>query len=195
MEASKSDKEKIYAYFDESGQDVSSNFFICVAVMSTEDQTQLRKQLEDVEDEAKTHKLKWHKTHQKRRMRYLTLLLERKIVAGDVYVAHYKKPLPFFFPMVYVLEEAIKRAAKGRYQATIYVDGIDQLKAEKLTNALRAIGVSLRFVKGRRDESEPLIRLADMWAGCIRSALLHHEDAKNILRRAKKERYLHDLTT
>jgi hypothetical protein len=33
-----------------------------------------------------------------------------------------------------------------------------------LTNALRTRGVSLELVKDRRDEDEPLIRLADLWA-------------------------------
>lgn len=94
-----------------------------------------------------------------------------------------------------MLEKAIKQAVQGAYRASIYVDGIDRQKAEELTNALRASGISLHRVKGRRDESEPLIRLADMWAGCMRSALLQHKDAQDILKRAKGEEYLHELTT
>jgi len=52
----------------------------------------------------------------------------------------------------------------------VFVDGIDRQKASELTNALRVRGVSLDKVRSRRDESEPMIRLADMWAGCIRAA-------------------------
>ena len=63
----------------------------------------------------------------------------------------------------------------------------------ELTNALRATGISLRMVKGCRDESEPIIRLADMWAGCIRSALFGHKDAQDIVKRAKEESYLREL--
>jgi hypothetical protein len=55
--------------------------------------------------------------------------------------------------------------------ARVFVDGIDRQKASELTNALRVRGVSLEKVRSRRDESEPMIRLADMWAGCIRAAL------------------------
>ena len=54
--------------------------------------------------------------------------------------------------------------------AVRFVDGIDRQKASELTNALRVRGVSLEKVRSRRDESEPIIRLADMWAGCIRAA-------------------------
>ncbi len=185
--------QKLSCYVDETGQDPTSDFFIVVAVVSEKDQEMLRRQLTDVEDAAQTHHLKWHKTAHQRRMRYLSLLLEKKIAAGDVYFGHYRKPIPFFFPMIYVTEKAIKTVASESYRVSVHVDGIDQYKAKQLTNALRASGISLRMVKNRRDESEPLIRLADMWAGCIRSALLKHTDAQALLKRAKHDGYLHDI--
>lgn len=52
--------------------------------------------------------------------------------------------------------------AKGQYKTKAYVDGIDRKKAKELTNALRIEGISLGMVKMRRDESEPLIRLAEL---------------------------------
>lgn len=186
--------QKLYAYVDEAGQDPASNFFIIVAVVSAKDQDTLRKQLIAIEEEAETHQLKWHKTAHSRRMKFLSRVLEKGIAAGNVYTAHYRKPIPYFFPMITALEKAIKLAAKGRYRASIYVDGIDRQKAKELTNALRASGVSLRIVKSRRDESEPLIRLADMWAGCMRSALLKHPDAQVLIKKAKKQGYLQDIS-
>ncbi len=187
--------QKLYCYVDESGQDPKSEFFVVVTIVSVEDQSYLRKQLEDIEDVAQTHKLKWHKTIYDRKMRYLSLVLERKIAAGKVYAAHYKKPIPYFFPMIEILEKAIKEVAQGRYLARIHIDGIDKQKSQALTNALRASGISLRMVRSRRDESEPLIRLADMWAGCLRSALLKNKDAQAMVRRAQKEKYLRIFTT
>ena len=187
--------QKLYAYVDESGQDPKSEFFVVVAVISADDQAELRKRLECIEDMAQTNKLKWHKTSYDRKMRYLSLVLEQKIAAGKVYFAHYKKPIPYFFPMIETFEKAIKDVALEHYNARIYVDGIDNQKAQELTNALRASGISLGMVKGRRDESEPLIRLADMWAGCWRSALLNNKDAKAMFNKAKKEKYLRILTT
>lgn len=96
--------------------------------------------------------------------------------------------------MIVLLEKAIKQATKDAHRANIYVDGIDDQKAKELTNALRASKISLRLVQSRRDESEPLIRLADMWAGCIRRSFLKDKDAKAILKRARDERYLKDIT-
>jgi len=185
--------QKLYCYVDETGQDTKSEFFIVVTVVSDKNQEQLRRQLSDIEEVAQTHQLKWHKTEQRRRIKYLSLILERNIAKELVYTARYQKPIPYFFPIIDVLEKAIKKAARGNYQARIYVDGIDRKKAMELTNALRATGISLRMVKGCRDESEPIIRLADMWAGCIRSALFGHKDAQDIVKRAKEESYLREL--
>src|SRR3989344_7244377 len=185
--------KKLYCYVDESGQDAKSEIFVIFAVVTAKDQDIIRKKLIDIEREAKTNKLKWHKTRHDRRLKYLTLVLDRKIASGEVYTAHYKKPIPYFFPIIDLLEKAIKDAISVTYKARIYVDGIDKQKAKQLTNALRASGISLRMVKSRRDESEPIIRLADMWAGCIRSSLLGHEKAKQIVEQAKSQNYLHQI--
>lgn len=148
----------------------------------------------EAEQLAETHQLKWHKTAHNRRMKYLSLVLDRKIAAGEVFVASYKKPIPFFFPMIVAVEKAIKQVVREKHRASVYVDGIDRKKAQELTNALRISKISLRMVKGKRDESEPLIRLADMWAGCIRSAFLKHIDTQALFRKAKEEGYLKDIT-
>jgi electron transfer flavoprotein alpha/beta subunit len=76
------------------------------------------------------------------------------------------------------------------YTARVFVDGIDRKKAAELTNALRLRGVSLEMVRGRRDESEPAIRLADMWAGCVRAATLGRRQEESLLRRALDTGYI-----
>jgi hypothetical protein len=79
------------------------------------------------------------------------------------------------------------------YTAHVYVDGANKTVARALTNALRSRGISTLLAKGKREESEALIRLADMWAGCIRNAFLNKEDAKQLFERATKEHYLFDI--
>lgn len=74
------------------------------------------------------------------------------------------------------------------------MDGINRKGAIALTNALRAQGVSLELVKVKTDEGEPLIRLADMWAGCIRSALLNEQDSEVLFVCAKESGYLKEVT-
>ena len=187
--------QKLYCYVDETGQDSTSEFFIVVAVVNEKEQQALRDELVNIESLAGTGQLKWHKSRHERRMKYLQTVLQRKIGAGEVYFGKYKKPLPYFFPVLETIKKAIVDKAAGDYRAIVFIDGIDKKKAAELTNALRIGGVKLKMVRGRRDESEPLIRLADMWAGCIRDALLAEVEgqAKTIFKQAIQAGYLIEI--
>ncbi len=180
----------LYVYVDESGQDPLSEVFVVVAVVSAQEQEKLRTQLEGIECEVGTGRKKWHKVRHKNRMEYLTTVLKRRIAAGGVYVSSYHKPIPHAFPFIDTLERCIKETSLGHSDTRVYVDGIDRRKAKELTNALRARGISLHVIKSRRDESEPMIRLADMWAGCARSAYLRHQDTRQLLEQAERVGYL-----
>jgi len=179
-------KEKLYCYVDETGQDPTSSVFVVVVVVGAENQEALRQTLMNIEDAAETGRRKWHKSRSERRLRYLRLVLESNFVRPDVFYGVYPKPIPYFFPMLEVLEGAIKIKGKLNTTARVLVDGIDRQKASELTNALRVRGVSLEKVRSRRDESEPMIRLADMWAGCIRAAREGSQDEGKMLDAALK---------
>ena len=59
---------------------------------------------------------------------YLTTSVNRKVCPAD------------FFPMLEVLEGAIKSKGKLNTTARVFVDGIDRQKASELTNALAGPG-------------------------------------------------------
>ena len=101
----------------------------------------------------------------------------------------FKNLCHIFFQFLEALEAAIKSKAEKDYQAIISIDGIDKKKAAELTNALRLRGIKLRFVRGARDESEPLIRLADMWAGCLRGVFSGKKEEKEIYEKALRLNY------
>jgi len=183
-------KQKLYCYVDETGQDDASSAFVVVAVVSEGDQERLREALTAAEEVAGTNHLKWHKTHAARRRKYLELVIQRNLGHSEVFFGSYPKPLPYFYPFIEVLEFAIKAKATAPYTARVFVDGIDRKKAAELTNALRLRGISLEMVKSRRDESEPVIRLADMWAGCIRAAILGRREEGELLGRATEADYI-----
>jgi hypothetical protein len=95
--------------------------------------------------------------------------------------------------MLETLKQAVINKAADDYRAIISVDGIDKKKAAELTNALRIGGLKLKMVRGKRDESEPLIRLADMWAGCIRDAFFKVGQAKIFYEQALRTGYLIEI--
>lgn len=189
---------KIYIYVDESGQDNTSKVFIVVSAVTIRDQDLLRRELLDIEAVAETHALKWNKSRHDRRVKYISLALERKIAAGYVFIGRYPKPVPYFYPVASVIERAVKYIAQGmtgKYLAIVHVDGANKTVAKALTNALRANGISLRMVRGKTDQGEIIIRFADMWAGCIRSALLNEQDSKALFEKALRSDYLVEVTT
>lgn len=189
--------QKFYCYVDESGQDPSSRQFVAVAiVVPRELKDDFQRQLLDIEQTAKTYGLKWHKTRA-RGFQYLAAVLHNKIAHGQTFIGYFKKPTPYFFPIVDTIESAIKQTVQDipSYRATVYIDGIDAKKATELTNALRSHDIRLRHVRTARDESEPLIRLADMWAGCARAAALGNKQAEELILTAYEQKHLIVVTS
>ncbi len=183
--------QKLYCYVDETGQDAGSEFFIVVSIVSSEEQGQVRSDLLKLEASSKVHARKWFNSRSPVKEEFLRLAVNEHLAKGDLYYGTFKKPLPFFLPMLETIEKAIKdKAGNTPYQAIVYVDGIDKKKAKELTNALRLKGIKLKYVRSARDESEPLIRLADRWAGCIRHAQEGREVNKKILAKAEKDKYI-----
>lgn len=184
--------QKLYCYVDESGQDPSARKFIAVAVViPREARDTYHQQLLAIETSAKTYGLKWHKTRA-RGFTYLNLVLQQHIGRGQTFIGYFKKPTPYFFPIVDTIETAIKQVTvdHSHYKATVYLDGVDAQKAAQLTNALRSHNIRLRHVRSVRDESEPLIRLADMWAGCARAASLGNKQAEEMITASSDQDHL-----
>jgi hypothetical protein len=88
---------------------------------SADEQEQLRQALIDIEREAGTGQRKWHKSRPERRLRYLNLVLEKNLLRGDIFFGAYRKPTPYFFPYLEVIERAIKAKAEPWYTARVYV--------------------------------------------------------------------------
>ncbi len=175
--------QKIYCYVDETGQDAGSGFFIVVTVIAT-DPMIIRQIATEFEQTTQARMTKWHKLSHSQRLEFL--LLSLKLVGKCIiYYAEYKKNVPFFESLAKTIHGAICDFASQNYKAIVCVDGIDKKKAGELTVALRQGGIPLKYVRSARDESEPLIRLADRWAGCIRLALKGNEIFSVLLSQAK----------
>jgi hypothetical protein len=63
---------------------------------------------------------------------------------------------------------AIQYKAAAAQPATIVVDGLSGQSIDRFKKSLRQRNINARKVRGVRDESEPLIRLADAIAGFVR---------------------------
>lgn len=187
--------QKLYCYVDETGQDAGSEFFIVVTAAVKGSPEAIANQLLEFEKQVKLGNIKWHKGEHERRIDFLDLFLNESISNPHIYFGRFKKPILYFFPMVETLEQTVKQYSTKDTQVRIYVDGLDKIAAKKITNALRSTGLRVGLAKGARDESEPLIRLADRWAGCIRMSFLGNEDCKRLVKKAEKTGMLSDIKT
>jgi hypothetical protein len=165
------DTRKIYCYVDESGQDARSDFFVVVSIVSHDDQQVLRGKLLKLERESGLGQKKWRGSRSPERESFLLEVAEKNIAAESIYYGYYKKPLVYPAALLESLSLAIQIAAPKDYRSTVYVDGITEVSARQLTSGLRLMGIKADHVRTVRDESEPVIRLADRWAGCIRASL------------------------
>ena len=186
-------KQKLNCFVDETGQDDRSELFVVAVIVSISEQESLKESLIRLEIQSKVGRKKWHKLRSPDREQFLELLLNGGLAAGEVFYGKHAKPVPFFEPMVETLTNAILAMANDDHQAIVYVDGIDKKKAKSLTLALREKGIKTEQVRSARDESEPLIRLADRWAGCIRSGWEGHQFAQLVMTRALEIGYLTEV--
>jgi len=190
-------KQKIYCYVDETGQDSGANCYITVVVVSAKDQEEFRKKLIGLEKQSKVGAKKWRRSGSKEGELFLRETINEAFEYCKIYYNQYEKPIPFFFPTIEILYGAIKEFIDNKkldYETIIYIDGIDKRKAQALTNALRSKDIFLDHIRSVRDESEPCIRLADRWAGCIRDAKEEKTDFwKKIVKKAKKLKMLKRL--
>ena len=67
-----------------------------------------------------------------------------------------------------VLIQGIRIQATAPYQATIFIDGLNEAERDRVRNLLKRAHVSYRTIRGLRDESSSLIRLCDALAGLLR---------------------------
>jgi hypothetical protein len=181
--------KKLYCYVDETGQDVGTDYFVVVSIVSKSEQEPIRKELVEIESKSKVGARKWHKSRDNVKLSYLRLVTQEDLKETITFYGRYQKPLPFFLPMLETLSKAINESAEKPYKAVIYVDGIDKKKASELTNALHLKGINCDRVRSVRDEAEPMIRLADRWAGCIRDAD-ENSESEAVVKKAEKSKKL-----
>ncbi|MDX2043895.1 MAG: DUF3800 domain-containing protein [Acidobacteriota bacterium] len=186
-------KQKLVCYVDETGQDSRSECFIVVAVVSENDQSMLKEALIGLEQQSKVGAKKWHKLRSPEREAFLELALNAHLATGEIFFGRHQKPVSFFEAMIDTLSNAILSIADEVSQTTVFVDGIDKKKARELTNALREKGIKTQQVRSARDESEPLIRFADRWAGCIRGRIEGQVAASKLVIKAIEIGYLRQV--
>ncbi len=177
---------RLYCYVDESGQDTHGALFIVAVVITGEQRELLSQLLEQIEQKTGKGTRKWHKVTPQRRKTYITAVFQLMgemranchIVAGLRF-----SRLDYLAQMAEIIAAAL--ITQGDYRATILVDALEGKGPQILGARMRQLGANIRKVRGiRREENDPLLRLADAVCGLVRHAYEGNGEMQQIMQTA-----------
>jgi len=187
--------KKIYCYVDETGQDTQGEIFLVALVMTDEQRDQLATEAIRIEKESGKSLKKWRRAVFSRKIEYIKAIFGSPLFADSLFFANYEKSIAYLDLTILTTARAILiKAGEAGYKATVVVDGLREPEAVKFAASLRHLRINVRKVRGMRDESDPLIRLADSIAGFVRDYLEGQEYTKEFEWVFKKN-ILHKIQT
>lgn len=170
--------ERIDLYVDESGQDTKGQLFI-VAGVAVEDSNKFRQLCRDLEKTSRKGLAKWGKANRNNRLVYLrTVISDDRF--RDILLFSYvsRKTKNYVEATIRGIDLAVASLDPFDAPVFVYVDGLVKTQYKEYKNRLRQLGCPIEKVRGRKDENEPLIRLADAVAGATRDLLEKYADSE-----------------
>ena len=162
-------KQKLYCYVDETGQDTAGKLFIVSVVVAQKDREEIDKILEKIEKETGKGKTKWTRSKKEFKIAYLERVLTNKAFRRKIFHSFSKDTRAYRELTLITIASAITNVKeKDDYKASIFIDGLQRTQIFRVGSGLRKIGVQTQKVRGIRDESSAIIRLADTVAGLVR---------------------------
>ncbi len=163
--------ERIDLYIDESGQHTGGQSFI-VAGIAVGDSDKFRQFCTSLERTSRKGLAKWGKANKDNRLIYL-----RTIVSNDrfrdilLFSYVFQETKDYVGATIRAIDLAVASLHPSTSPVHVYIDGLVKTQYKVYKNRLRKLGCRVEKVRGRKDESEPLIRLADAVAGATRDLL------------------------
>jgi hypothetical protein len=184
-----SKKQKLYCYVDETGQDTKGDFFLVALVVTGSERDEVLREAERIEQKSGKHLFKWNKTKLDRKIAYLRGILSSPQFADKLFFTRYNNTEGAYLDLMALsTARAILHKAEGTFTATVVVDGLsNQTEVRHFTHILRSLRIPVRKVRGMKDESNSLIRLADAIAGFVRDIIEEKPYAQELDRALKLE--------
>ena len=188
-------RKRVDLHVDESGQDTKGRLFV-VAVVAVEDSDKLRQLCESFEEISGKWKKKWASAKRDRRLDYLRAVIQEAASLNvTLFYSVFHKPKDYDTATIDGIAKAIRRLNLSDSHVYVYVDGLAKTKRGVYKTNLRQLSCPVKKVsRVRKDENEPLIRLADALAGAAGELLKHQApDLKTLFAEAKQRGILIEL--
>jgi len=182
---------KINTYTDESGQDTHwQEFVVCTVICQNKDVDLIENKLENIEKNSCKHG-KWYKSNNKRRQEYISQLLTEKIFLNStIYFTRFHNKSDYVSLVASHIVKAIKSySTEPDLKVKIFIDKIDKKTLEKMKKEIKLYKIKYSKIRGIKDESDSLIRLADSICGMIRD--LNNSKPPEVYSRFKRK--IHEI--
>jgi hypothetical protein len=167
---------KLYAYVDETGQDTKGVWFLVgVVIVDRKARDALLSRLEEVERQCGKRKSPWRSTRPDRQEAYLDRVLGDPRLDGALFYAVHRDTMEYGEATLQTVAWALdERQASRDYRVVVIIDGLSKHEAARVGVGLRRREIPVDKVRGARDQSSALTRLADALCGFARDAEQGH---------------------
>jgi Protein of unknown function (DUF3800) len=185
----------LYCYVDESGQHTQGRLFVVTAVFAGTDRDELLNICENIEERSGKGRTKWHKSDYKQRLAYIKQILNNPVFLRRLNYAVYRETRDYTGATAATIAKTFRAASPPEnYKAIVIIDGLPHSQEEPLGVTLRHLGVRIKHVRGLRDETDALIRLADAACGLLKAAFEEQPAMVEIFERGKQDGFLVDVS-
>jgi hypothetical protein len=137
-------------------------------VIAGDDREGLLEWLSAVEQATGKGRTPWHRSRHGARLAYMDRVLNDARLRGSVFYAVYPGTRAYHDLTLLTVAKALGERSGGQpYKVTVIIDGLPRSTIRLVSVGLRRIRVPIRKVRGARDESHALVRLADAMAGFL----------------------------
>jgi len=198
-------------------------FLVSVIALEGELREATEASLERIETRTKKYNRKWRGTKHDIRIDYLRDILQVKQLSGSIFYATYRGQTNYIPLIAQTIIKVIlrwlsasvrcKRAmrettpstdttpsqtsppvkAYGNYQATIIIDGINEAEQKRVKRLLKESHIRYKKVKGPKDESTALLRLADAMAGFLRDYHERKDYTDKLYRTFQRQEFIFEM--
>jgi len=176
--------QKIYAYVDETGQDKKGKLFLVSVVLTGSERKGLREKLKKIEKASGKGNKKWSRSTRRQREKYIESIISGKDFIDRLFYSEYHDTKAYVDLTILTTAKAILNKAKIPYQSTVLVDGLKRSERRRFAAGLRKLNVRVSKVRGVRDQSDALIRVADAVAGFVRKSLGEDKSMRELFKKA-----------
>jgi hypothetical protein len=185
----------LYCYVDESGQHTQGRLFVVTAVFAGTDRDELLKICEKIEERSGKGRTKWHKSDYQQRLAYIRQILDNPVFLRRLNYAVYWQTRDYTGATATTIAKTFRIASPPEnYKAIVTIDGLPHSQEEPLGVTLRHLGVRIKHVRGLKDETDALIRLADAICGLLMAAFEGQPPMVSIFERGKRNGFLVDVS-